>query len=343
MTVPTPAASLRQAAARGRRRAAAERDARLARFRQADLSIFHDFEPPPAGGANQTLRALVAECERRGVRVECNTISGTTRACLFNSFNFDFHRLQRLARTRPDGCRMVHRVGAVTTLYRGYDDGTDARVAELNSTLADSTLAISQATVDMYRQIGIELVDPHVVHNPVDASIFHDRGRVPFSRDRRIRLIAVSWSPNPRKGGPTYRWLEEQLDWERFELTFVGNSDAPFARANTLPPLPSRDLADLLRRHDVFLTATEHDAYSNALVEALACGLPALYLRSGGSAEAAGDAGFGFERREEIPALLDRLVDEYEARQGAIALPSLAELVDGYLEVLGLTEFVSGG
>jgi glycosyltransferase involved in cell wall biosynthesis len=336
VSVRAPAGSLR-------RRAVAERDAQLARFRQADLAIFHDFEPPPAGGANQALRAFAAECERRGVRVERNTISRTTRACLFNSFNFDFDRLRRFAQRKPDGCRMVHRVGAVTTLYRGVDDGTDARVAELNRELADATLAISQATIDMYRQIGIELVDPHVVHNPVDAAIFNRAGRTPFDRERKTRLIAASWSPNPRKGGPTYRWLEEQLDWDRYELTFVGNADAQFARARVLPPLPSNELAVLLRDHDIFITATEHDAYSNALVEALACGLPALYLRSGGSAEAVGDAGFGFDRREELPALLDRLVGEYEQRQAAIALRTLGELVDGYLEVLGLTEFVAGG
>jgi glycosyltransferase involved in cell wall biosynthesis len=330
------ASPLRRAAAQARRRGVTERDARLARFRQADLSIFHDFEPSPAGGANQTLSAFVAECERRGLRVERNTISRTTRACLFNSFNFDFDRLQRFARSRPGSCRMVHRVGAVTTLYRGFDDGTDARVAELNRTLADATLAISQATIDMYRQIGVELVDPHVVHNPVDRRIFNADGREPLRRDRKTRLIAVSWSPNPRKGGPTYRWLEEHLDSDRYELTFVGNPDAPYSRARTVGPVPSHELADLLRSHDIFVTATENDAYSNALVEALACGLPALYLRSGGSAEAVGDAGFGFDRREEIPGLLERLAREYAERQAAISLPTLEELVDGYLEVLGL-------
>ena len=99
-------------------------------------------------------------------------------------------------------------------------------------------------------------------------------------------------------------------------------------------------MASLLRDHDVFVTATENDAYSNALVEALSCGLPAVYLDSGGSGEAVGEAGFGFREREEIPALLDRLVDEYEERQAAISLPSLEEVADAYLEVLGLRDFV---
>jgi glycosyltransferase involved in cell wall biosynthesis len=320
---------------RAARRVALERDVRRARP-DADLAIFHDFSPPPAGGAHQTLRAFVQSCERRGIRVEHGSISATTRACLFNSFNFDFDRLERFAARRPDGCTMVHRVGAVTSLYRGFDDGTDARVGALNGRLADRTLAISQATIDMYRQIGIELVAPRVVHNPVDPEIFHPRGRVPFSRDRKIRLISSSWSDNPRKGGPTYRWLEQQLEWSRYEFTFVGNTNEPFERIRHVPPLPSHDLADLLREHDVFITATEDDAYSNALVEALSCGLPAIYLDSGGSAEAVKAAGLAFTEREQIPELLDRLVDEYEERQAAIDLPSLDEIVDAYLEVLGL-------
>jgi glycosyltransferase involved in cell wall biosynthesis len=318
-----------------------EREARRARRRTADLAVFHDFVPPPHGGASQSLRAVLGELERRGVRVEHDSISPSTRAVLFNSFNFDADRLRLLAR-RADGVRMVHRVGAVTTLYRGFDDGTDARVAALNGELADATLAISQATIDMYRQIGIELVDPHVVHNGCDDRIFHAHGRVPFSRDRRIRLICASWSDNPNKGGPVYRWLETVLDWERYEFTFVGRSSTPFERIRHVPPLPPEELADELRRHDVFLTATRHDAYSNALVEALSCGLPAIYLRSGGSREAVKEAGFGFDEQEEIPALLVRLVEEYERRQAAISLPTLAEVADGYLRVLGLDDFVDG-
>ncbi|HUZ81676.1 MAG TPA: glycosyltransferase family 4 protein [Gaiellaceae bacterium] len=282
---------------------------------------------------------MVDELRRRGVRVGNNTLSPSTRAVLFNSFNFDFARLEVLA-DRVPGARMVHRVGAVTTLYRGYDDGTDRRVADINQRYADATIAISHATIEMYRRIGIELVAPRVIYNGVDHTIFHPRGRAPFDRSRKTRLVAVSWSGNPRKGGPVYRWLESQLDWDRYELTFVGNTHESFERVRHVPPLGSRELAVLLREQDVFVTATQDDAYSNALVEALSCGLPAVYLDSGGSREAVKEAGFAFSDRDEIPRLLERLRDEYEQRQAMIDMPTLEEITDQYLDILGLDRFV---
>lgn len=313
-----------------------------ARRASADLALFHEFEASPAGGGHQTLRALVRECRRRGVRVAINVIPPDGRACLLNSFNFDADRFERFATGLSPECRMVHRVGAVTSLYRGYDDGTDAHVADINTRFADATIAISHATVEMYRSIGIELVDPHVIYNAVDPDIFHPRGRIPFDRGRKTRIISVSWSDNPRKGGPALRWLEGAIDLSRYEITFVGNTQESFERIRHLPPAPSHELADLLRQHDVFLTATENDAYSNALVEALSCGLPAVYLDSGGSAEAVKGGGFAFAVRDEIPELLDRLRDEYEERQAAISLPSVTEIVDAYLRTLGLDDFVAG-
>lgn len=320
-------------------RAGVERDSRRSRRTRPDLAVFHEFHAAPAGGGSQTLRAVLGEMERRGVMVELHTISPTARACLFNSFNFDFERLQLLAR-RADGVRMVHRVGAVTSLYRGFDDGTDARTAGINRRLAHGTVAISHATIDMYSRLGIELIDPRVIYNGCDHRIFNRDGTEPFSRDRRVRLIAAAWSDNPRKGASVYRWLEEHLDWSRYEFTFVGRTTTPFERIRHVPALPSQALADELRGHDIFITATENDAYSNALVEALSCGLPAIYLESGGSGEAVKDAGFGFREQAEIPMLLDRLVEEYEERQARISLPSLEEITDQYLEALGLDDFV---
>ena len=98
--------------------------------------------------------------------------------------------------------------------------------------------------------------------------------------------------------------------------------------------LPSEELADLLRTQDIYLAASLNDPCSNALLEALACGLPAAFAASGGHPELVGAAGLPFSSAEELPALLDRLASELDSYRAAIRVPSLAEVADRYLEVL---------
>jgi glycosyltransferase involved in cell wall biosynthesis len=304
-----------------------------ANFRSADISMFHGFVPPPYGGGNQFLRALWNELESRGWRLENNTISPATRACIYNSFNFDFDRLRVL---RRDRCRMVHRVDGPISVYRGRDDGIDRRIWEINRDLADVTIFQSEYSRSRHVELGLVFKDASVIHNAADPAIFHARGRVPFDRSRKIRLITTSWSDNANKGADVLAWLESRLDWNRFEFTFVGRSPITFNRIRVLPPAGSAAVAEQLRSHDVFITASLHESCSNALIEALSCGLPALFVDSGSNGELVKDGGLPFVDREELPATLDRLVAEYEMRQSRIAAPVLAQVADRYLAVMGL-------
>ncbi|MBY0493508.1 MAG: glycosyltransferase family 4 protein [Cyanobacteria bacterium] len=303
------------------------------RFSSADIAMFHEFVPPPYGGGNQFLRALWKTLESRGWRLENNAISPATRACLYNSFNFDFDRLHAFRRA---GCRMVHRVDGPVAVYRGRDDGTDRRIWEINGQLADVTVFQSEYSRSKHADMGLVFKDASVIHNAADPEIFHSSGRAPFDRSRKIKLIATSWSDNANKGADVLAWLESRLDPGRFELTFVGRSPVPFARATVLPPLDSRGVAEQLRAHDIFFTASLHESCSNALIEALSCGLPALFVDSGSNAELVKDGGVAFTSRDHLEARLDQLVAEYEMRQSRIAAPRLEDVADRYLSVMGL-------
>ena len=297
----------------------------------SDLAVFHEFRPPPYGGGNQFLLALVRELEGRGLGVEVNRLSGGTPACLYNSFNFDFARLRRFVR---DGARMVHRVDGPIGVYRGFDDGTDRQVASVNHELADVTILQSRYSLDKHRELGLELRDPVVIHNAVDPAIFHPTPvRDPLS-DRPLRVIATSWSDNPRKGGEILEWLDRNLDLDSYELTFAGNTQARLERIRVVGPLASDPLADLMREHDAYLAPSQDDPCSNALLEALACGLPAAFRRSGGHPELVCEAGIGFDDAEELPDVFARLAGELEARRTAIRVPALVDVADRYLEVL---------
>ncbi len=323
----------RSAAAKAARPVRTELD-RLATWRgRADLAVFHEFRPAPTGGGSQFLRALLGELERRGLAVEVDRISGRTSACLYNSFNFDFRRLRRFARA---GCRMVHRVDGPIAVYRGFEDGTDRRIAEVNRELADATVLQSRYSLEKHRELGLELRDPVVIPNAVDPAIFHPPPERESLAGRRVRLVASSWSDNPRKGAGTLEWLDRHLDHDRYELTFAGRAPVRFERIRSVGALPSGELAALLRTQDVYLAPSLHDPCSNALLEALACGLPAAYAASGGHPELVGEGGLPFTEPEELPAVLDRLVAELDVRRAAIAVPALAEVADRYLAVLGI-------
>jgi glycosyltransferase involved in cell wall biosynthesis len=296
----------------------------------ADLAVFHEFHAPPYGGGNQFLLALLGELRRRGLEVEVDRLSGATPACLFNSFNFDFKRLRRFAR---EGVQMVHRVDGPVGVYRGFDDGTDKRIARINR-LADATVFQSRYSLDKHRELGLVLRNPVVIRNSVDRSIFHPpSAREPLD-GRPLRVIATSWSDNPRKGADILGWLDANLVPDRLEVTFAGRTQQAFKRIRVVGPLASGPLAELLRAHDVYLAPSRDDPCSNALLEGLACGLPAAFLRSGGHPELVGEAGIGFDEPEELPAVLQRLRDELEERRAAITVPALAEVADRYLEVV---------
>jgi glycosyltransferase involved in cell wall biosynthesis len=310
------------------RRAGTERDWLTSRRGSADVAVFHEFHAPPYGGGNQFLLALVAELRQRGLGVETNRISGETATCLYNSFNFDFQRLRRFAR---EDVRMIHRVDGPIGAYRGFDDGTDRRIVQINR-LADATIVQSRYSLEKHRELGLELRSPTVIHNTVDPAIFHP----PAEREPhdRLRVIATSWSANPRKGLDVLRWLDEHLDFDSVAVTFAGNTEASFRHITAVGPLPSQPLADLLRAQDLFLAASLDDPCSNALLEGLACGLPAAFRRSGGHPELVGDGGIGFDEPEELPDLFARLGEELDVRRAAIRVPALDAIADRYIDVL---------
>ena len=300
---------------------------------RADIAIVHEFRPPPYGGSNQFLIALRSELRRRGLRVSENAISRHTRACLVNAFVFDEADLRRRLHS---GCRFVHRVDGPLALYRGFDDGTDGFLSRINAELADVTVFQSHYSRAASEELGLEFRNPVIIPNAVDPAIFHPPARRELRDGRPLRLIATSWSDNPNKGAPALRALEDALDAGRFTLTFVGRTPVEFRRARVIEPVPSVEVARLLREHDAFVSASRNEPCSNALIEALACGLPAVYRDSGGNAELVGEAGVPFGADEELPAAVERLAAELEERRARIAIPSLAGVADRYLAAMGI-------
>jgi glycosyltransferase involved in cell wall biosynthesis len=296
------------------------------------VCLWHKFVPPPYGGGNQFMMALRSALSARNIRVVENEINQQIDAYVLNSVQFDIDSF--LAFQAEQRMAIVHRIDGPISIVGGRSLEEDKLCYEINQKFAAVTVLQSYWTFRQTLDLGFRPVHPVIIHNASDPALFHTRGRVPFDPNRKIRLISTSWSNNPRKGGAVYKWLDQHLDWDRFEYTFVGRSSEQFERIQVVEPVGSAELGEILRQHDIYITASQKDSCSNALIEALSCGLPALYLDDGGNPELVDFGGLAFVNTEETLAQLDKLVEYYDTFQNLITAPKLDDIGMSYLAAL---------
>ncbi len=296
------------------------------------ICLWHEFVKPPYGGGNQFMLALREGLLAQGINVVENVLHPDVDVYLLNSIHFDVEQFTNYARQHQ--AKVIHRIDGPIHLIRGYDREKDELTYSLNAKFATATIVQSAWTFQRIIETGYMPVNPVIVNNAANPDIFHANGRIPFDPKRKIRLISTSWSDNPRKGGPDYKWIEENLDWDRFEYTFVGRASEPFDRIKQIDPMPSAELADIMRQHDIYITASQKDPCSNALIEALSCGLPALYFNDGGHPELVRYGGLPFNNRDEILPQLNKLTANYQLYQNLITTQKLNEVTQIYLSLM---------
>lgn len=305
--------------------------------RVGPIAFWNNFTPPPWGGGNQFMYALMHAARRAGVAAHPNAEGDVPPAAfaghIVNSVQFPIDRFE--AAIEPGSVRVVHRIDGPISTLRGTPESheQDRRCFDFNARYASATVIQSWHTLTNIAALGFEVVNPVLILNACDPTIFNRAQRL-RSPAERLRVIATSWSPSPGKGAAIYEWLDRHLDHSRVELTFVGNCPVPLRRVRVVPPLPSEQLADLLREHDVYLTASRNDPCSNALIEALACGLPAVYLDSGGHPELTGFGGLPFRTPHEIPTILERVRTHYDLYRNLITVESMDDVCARYLALL---------
>lgn len=291
------------------------------------INILFEITDTPIGGGNQFLRGLKAAFKTMDIYSEIEDAD----IVLFNSHQF-IDKVLKVRKKYPDKF-FAHRIDGPIRLYNTMEDRRDSITNAANKYIADATVYQSEWSKKANLEMGLE---PNsfeaVIINGVDAAVFNRTGRKAFSEKGRTKIIASSWSANMNKGFEAYKYLDDTLDFSKYEMIFVGNSPVQFQNIKSIEPKDSKGLAEILKQQDIYITASKKDPCSNSLIEALACGLPAVCYNDGGHPEILNDAGFLFEHKEEIPELLDRVVKNYDELQKKIQIHNILETAKGYID-----------
>ena len=274
------------------------------------LYIAYNFKESAFGGANQFLKALKKYCKGQGVYSDSIRNADVV---LFNSM-IPYSKAFLIKYVYPRKL-YVHRVDGPCKLYNDMSDKRDDMVYALNNRVADATIFQSKYVMEESVRLGCPRQRfETVIYNGCDKNIFFRKKEEIDSqlRNRRIKIIATSFSDNWNKGFKTYQWMDQHIDFDRYEMTFVGRAPCEFENIRILPPMKSQDLAECLRQQDIYITASINDPCSNSLIEAMSCGLPALALNSGGHPEIIGSGGILFESEDQIPERLEEIVQNYD-------------------------------
>lgn len=303
---------------------------------QPRIHILWNFVHGPYGGGNQFLRSLKAELTARGAYAddpkEANGI-------LFNSFPTDHSLFKRALdiKVRNPSTVLVHRLDGPLSTIRGTDNqSADLAIHEFANLIADGCIFQSQWSLKENIKLGFDAscIPSVVALNAPAPTLFNTKNKAPF-RSEKPRIIASSWSSNMRKGFGDYLWIDQNLDFNRYSMTFVGRSPHKFQNINTIAPMDQGELATLLKQHDIYISGSRFEACSNAILEAIHCGLPALCYNGSSNSETLQACGLLYERPEEIPSTLETICRDFLAHQRQIAPMPLSTVADQYLEFFG--------
>lgn len=281
-----------------------------------------------SGGGNQFLKALRDQFRSIGCYAES---LAEADGILLNSYQYVEEAVA--AKKRYPEKLFIHRIDGPIRLYNRLSDQRDGVTNAVNAMLADGTVFQSEWSRQMNVQMGLAPNCHQITIGNAPNPEWFNRigGPTGLVMDGKVRLIATSWSSNPKKGFDTYQWLDRHLDFSKYSMTFVGNTPLRFNNIIHKPALSSAELARELKAHDVFITASQSDPCSNSLIEALHCGLPALALYDGGHPELLNKGGLTFHKPEAIPELLATLTRDYASFQSGINVPTLSEIAERYL------------
>ena len=260
------------------------------------------------GGGNQFLKNL------RDKLLKMQQICNDPKDADIILFNSHHNLIKTLVyKIRYPNKKFVHRIDGPISSYRGEKEKKlDKLIYLFNSKISNGTIFLSKWSKEENIKKGYFANNNQVIYNAPDNKIFKEKKYSLDTQNRKIKIIASSWSENLLKGFDIFKYLDENLDFNKYQMTFVGNSKIQFKNIKMVKPVKSDLLYRYIESSDVFIFASKIESCSNLLMEAMATGIPVLVVDGTSNNEIFNSNGYIFKDKTDVINKLEKLVDNYE-------------------------------
>jgi hypothetical protein len=166
--------------------------------------------------------------------------------------------------------------------------------------VADSTVFVSTWLKNLFIDQGLKNDNLRVILSGANAELFNSENTDVWTAEKPLKIVTHHWGANWNKGFAIYKKLDELLSKseykEKLEFTYIGNLPPKFKFQNSsvVKPLSGRALANEVKNHHAYLTGSLNEPSGNHHIEGAQCGLPILYIDSGGIPEYCENYGLKF-------------------------------------------------
>jgi len=268
----------------------------------------------PYGGGNQVLRMLSAYFSGKGHDVVFDLSNDVDVIVLMDvrdrSVTFS---LEEVEEQRKKGAKVIHRINE-NDAHRPNSKGLDDLIIQSNKRVADKTVFVSEWLRGYFIDKGMNVSNSVVIRNGSDRTLFYreDRSRRPMSP---LKIVTHHFSDNIYKGYPIYKELDRfcNRNPQIAQFTFIGRPmKGSLQYCRKISAQPYHALPELLREHDVYVSASLFEPGPNHIPEGLSCGLiPLIHSEADACIEYAKDFVRTFKDAEELFEIIRVLQSDY--------------------------------
>ena len=183
---------------------------------------------------------------------------------------------------------------------------------------ADQTVFVSKWLKDLYLSQGLKKENNEVIYAGANSTIFNNTGYKVWDTNSKLQIVSHHWGANWNKGFEIYSKLDQMLDRDDFKskigFNYIGNlpKNFTFKNVNHINPLSGEALAEEIKKSHIYITASLNEPSGNHHIEAAQCGLPILYIDSGGIPEYCNGFGILFNE-ENFENKLEEIIRNYNS------------------------------